>query len=55
MVTLYVVYEAGTYNMEKYAAFNNAEEAIQCAKRLRTQQQGTIYVSKQTSEIIFNA
>ena len=55
MTTLYIVYEAGTYSMQQFAAFDNAEEAIKCAKRLRTKQQGTIYVSQQTSEIIFNS
>ena len=55
MTTLYIVYEAGTYSMEQCAAFDNAAEAIKYADRLRTQQKGTIYVCKQTNEIIFNA
>lgn len=54
-MTFYVVYVAGNYSMERYQHFKNEDDAIQCAKRLRKQEKGTICVYKETAEKIFEA
>ena len=54
-MTFYVVYVAGEYSMEVYKRFSNESDAVKCAKTLRTQQKGSIYVYKETCEKIFSA
>ena len=53
--TLFVVYVAGLDSMERYAAFDNLEQAQQCADNCRKFNKGTIYVLRETYEKVYSA
>ena len=55
VITYYVVFAATDHDVERYMTFCKKETAVACAKRLRRENKGTIFVAEETRKVVYIA